>query len=72
MTRQRAWQIKVVANGKCAICAKPRVNATHCDAHRRIAGIQKKVRLDRSRSAPPRAYFCRVCGGARHNARVHQ
>jgi hypothetical protein len=34
MTRQRQWQLDRKAEGQCTKCAKPAVNATHCDDHR--------------------------------------
>jgi len=34
ISRQRAWQMRKRAAGLCIICGKPRVSATHCEAHR--------------------------------------
>lgn len=35
VSRQRRWQIKQVANGRCKICAKPAVTKHHCKKHAR-------------------------------------
>lgn len=33
VSRQRKYQLRKRDEGKCVVCAKPRVNATHCKAH---------------------------------------
>lgn len=37
MNRQRAWQIKQEAAGKCRVCGKRAVNKNHCKKHAKQA-----------------------------------
>ncbi len=37
VSRQRKRQMRMKRDGRCVICGKPRINATHCRRHSRSA-----------------------------------
>lgn len=45
MTRQRAWQLKMEAEGKCVICAEP-AKGKLCEEHRRKSRESSQRRRD--------------------------
>lgn len=44
LSRQREWQKKQIADGRCMLCAEPLVTAMHCETHRQLVN---KISLDR-------------------------
>lgn len=45
ISRQRRWQLRKLAAGKCKICGRKRVNAKYCRVHRqRINSYNRKLR----------------------------
>jgi len=57
MSRQRRWRKKMIAEGRCMICGKPRTSAAYCDLHLRY---QRNWR-DRRRNQN----LCIRCGAPR-------
>ena len=37
VSRQRLWQLRKKADGRCIVCGRKRFNATHCKRHAWIA-----------------------------------
>ena len=52
MSRQRRWQLKKVAEGKCQICSKPLFSSSLCEEHtlrgrdRNFVRYRDKVGID--------------------------
>lgn len=46
VTRQRLYQLRKKAEGKCVVCGNPRskVNATYCEHHRELVRARNKTR----------------------------
>jgi len=71
LSRQRFWQIKAQAEGKCVVCGKPRKRyKTYCDdcAVKCNARDAKYRRAKAGVTAPMRVFHCSVCGTAGHNS----
>ncbi len=44
LSRQRKWQLKMKALGKCLICGKVAITREHCERHRIIACVRTAKR----------------------------
>ena len=46
VSRQRRWQLRKMASGKCLVCGRKRVNAKFCRVHRsRVNAQRRKARV---------------------------
>ena len=51
ISRQRRWQVKMKANGRCIQCGQKSINVTYCDRHRKLQlGYEKKWRLKKKKN----------------------
>ena len=51
LTKQRRWQLKQIAAGKCRICGKgPLKTADHCARHAAARSVQEMARYYRKKA----------------------
>ena len=65
MTRQRRWQIKMVREGKCKICAAPAVTRMLCEKHR-LAANRRGHNFAQRRCGGKRRYSGAEYAGGNH------
>lgn len=41
-TRQRAWQKRMMEQGRCKICGAPAVTKKHCELHRQAHNTSRR------------------------------
>lgn len=69
VSRQRAYQLRNHAKGWCYLCPTPTVGFAYCEKHRAMQAARMS-RKYRAKGMALRPHYCRVCGGAGHNART--
>lgn len=69
MTRQRRWQIKMVREGKCKICAAPAVTRMFCEKHR-LAANRRGRNFAQRRCGGKRRYSGAEYAGGNHATSV--
>lgn len=72
MSRQREWQKRMAAEGRCIICGERAVQAMYCEDHALARQVRREERLAESSDAPPKkqTHKCSACGTIGHNART--
>jgi len=46
VSRQRRWQLRKLASGKCIVCGRRRINAKFCRVHRgRVNAKRRKAKV---------------------------
>lgn len=42
VSRQRRWQLRKMAAGKCLVCGRPKINAKFCRMHRKRINAKRR------------------------------